>query len=360
LAWAEKFMVYELTEALQTRTVSELRRAIQANPAAAKHPKAIMEAAGAAFLPAVELLYRNGADLNTLWRNYRPLHALMQTDPHEAGGKPSAERIACLEWLLDHGADPEQHAAWPSARALIIAAFSGVPEYVALLRNKGACIDGFTGAALGDLKAVKKALREQSGFVHKRDGGRLSALQCAAGSRLTCGPILKIAELLIESGADVQAQTRSWGHDVNAAYFAARKGGDPMFELLLQNGADPTDALGHAVWGGHYELAELALSYGGNLDRARANGKPLLNDLIRWGQIPQAMWMLEHGAGTNEPDEEKGWTAVHQAASRGNALLMKAVLEAGGDFRRPDKQGRTAIGIARKQNRTKLVDLMLG
>ena len=79
---------------------------------------------------------------------------------------------------------------------------------------------------------------------------------------------------------------------------------------------------------------------GAVIDRATASGKPLLNDLIRWGQIPQMTWLLEHKASPNVPDE-RGWTAVHQAASRGNVRIMRAVLEAGGDPRRRDKEGRT-------------------
>jgi hypothetical protein len=27
--------------------------------------------------------------------------------------EPTAKRLACLEWLLKHGADPEQLGAWP-------------------------------------------------------------------------------------------------------------------------------------------------------------------------------------------------------------------------------------------------------
>jgi ankyrin repeat protein len=94
------------------------------------------------------------------------------------------------------------------------------------------------------------------------------------------------------------------------------------------------------VWGGAYELAESALAHGAIADRATANGKPLLNDVIRWGQIPQTTWLLERGASPNIPDE-RGWTAVHQAASRGNLRMMRAVLDAGGDPQRRDKEGHT-------------------
>jgi ankyrin repeat protein len=98
------------------------------------------------------------------------------------------------------------------------------------------------------------------------------------------------------------------------------------------------------VWGAAYDLAASALDHCAAIDRATANGKPLLNDLIRWGQIPQMTSMLEHQASPNIPDD-RGWTAVHQAASRGNARIMKAVLEAGGDPARRDNKGQTAQDI---------------
>ena len=75
---------------------------------------------------------------------------------------------------------PEQLGAWPSARAIIVAAFAGSPEYAAVLRQGGAKIDGFAGAALGDRKRVEQTLRDRPGFARERDHYGLTALQCAA------------------------------------------------------------------------------------------------------------------------------------------------------------------------------------
>ena len=157
---------------------------------------------------------------------------------------------------------------------------------------------------------------------------------------------LGIARLLIGAGAEVGALTRSWAQDVNAAYFAAGRKDKAMFDLLLASGADATDAFGHAVWRGAFELAESALEHGAAIDSATADGKPLLNDVIRWGQIPQMSWLLEHKASPNTPDE-RGWTAVHQAASRGNARMLRAVLDGGGDPERRDREGRTPHDVTR-------------
>ena len=333
------YNITELVKELRAANLDGVRAAVEADPRNARQPRLVVAAGGGAIQPALALLKKAGADLNASWRNYRPLHALLQEEPHAAAGKPAPARLACLEWLLDNGADPELPGAWPSARAIIVAAFVGSPEYVKALRKGGAKMDGFAGAALGDRKLVEKTLRERPGFARERDHGGLTALQCAAGSRMPKADTLEIARLLIDAGAEVGALTRSWAHDVNAAYFAAGTKNRAMFDLLLDSGADATDAFSHAVWRGAYELAESALAHGAAIDRATANGKPLLNDVIRWGQVPQMTWLLERKASPNVPDD-RGWTAVHQAASRGNVRMLRAVLDGGGDPRRRDREGR--------------------
>jgi ankyrin repeat protein len=76
------------------------------------------------------------------------------------------------------------------------------------------------------------------------------------------------------------------------------------------------------------------------------------------GRIPETMWLLARNANPNVADVENGWTAIHQAASRGHARTMRAVLDAGGDVGRRDQQGRTPIDLVRLMGRDKLVGLM--
>jgi ankyrin repeat protein len=68
--------------------------------------------------------------------------------------------------------------------------------------------------------------------------------------------------------------------------------------------------------------------------------------------------MLAHGANPNVPDAH-GWTAAHQAASRGNARLMRAVLEAGADRNRRDRTLRTPLDVVRILKRDKLAALLV-
>jgi ankyrin repeat protein len=348
----------ELIEAMRGGKLAGVRAAVKANPEAARHPKYMVVAGSLASLPVIQLLRRNGSNLNASYKKYSALNNLIQENPHAAAdGQADPERLACLTWLLEQGADPEQLSAWPPARAIIIAAFVGQPEYVRALR-KAARIDGFAAAALGDIRLVEKTLRADPDFVRARDDGMLTALQCAAGSRLPGAKTLDAAALLLDAGADVAAETQSWGHPVDAMYLAASAKNLPMFELFLKRGANASNALGPALWNATLDFAALAIEYGGDPDRAIYEKKPLLNNLICWGRIPQTMWLLAHNASPNIADVENGWTAVHQAASRGNAHIMRAVLDAGGDLGRRDKQGRTPIDVARLMGRDKLLALM--
>jgi ankyrin repeat protein len=350
-------------ELIRARNLSALRTAIEANPKDAEHPRAILEASRVAWKDGIRLLLAAGADPNAAWRNYRPIHALMQEDPHRAGSAPARTRVSCLRFLLSHGADPEQHGAWPSARALVIAAFQGERQYVAELLKAGARQDGFTAAALGDVEGVRRAIEEDGHFPSARDGGRLTALQCCAGSRMgrndpqAAANLLAAATLLLNHGADVNAKTKSWDHDVDAIYFASASGQREIYMLLLDRGANADAALISAMWRGNMEFAAIALRKGADVDRAQDGGRPLLNQLVRWGQIQPALWLLDRGASPNIPDA-RGWTAVHQAASRGNERMMQALLKAGADLAIKDAEGRRPVDVARAMKKPRIVQLL--
>jgi ankyrin repeat protein len=337
-----------LIEAIRTRDAEATRTAIASDPKGARAARAVVQAAQVAWIPGLKMLAAAGADPNGSYRNYRPLHALMQEEPHAVNCVPAKERLECLVWLLEQGADPEQLGAWPLARAIVIAGFAGAADYVKLLRTHKARMDGFAAAATGDLKGLQKALGKDPGLATARDGGVLTALHCASGCRMKGAPKVAMTELLLDAGAEVNATARSWSHEVDALYFASGSHDLALFCFLLDHGADATEGLTHALWGGGYEMAEAALARGAQPDRATANGKPLLNDLVRWGRLEQFFWLLGRGASPNVPDGN-GWTAIHQAASRGNEKALRALLDAGGDPRRGDKEGQLPRDVTRSE-----------
>jgi ankyrin repeat protein len=346
-----------LIEALRGGKITEVRAAAKADPKAAVRARSVCEAAQRAFVPALELLVSLGGDVNGVFKGYRPIQALLQESPHEAGSKPDAERVRCLEWLLAHGAGVELPGGWPSARPILIAAFVGTPEYVDILRRAGAAVDDFAAAALGDVSRVRKLLAKRPAFARERDPQGLTALHCAAASRFPEPQArLEIATMLLDAGAALQAKVKSWLHEVDAVYFAASTKNLELFRLFLERGADVDKALTHGAWNGE-DLAPAALEFGAHPDRAVADKQPLLNNLIRWGQIEPALRLVKAGASPNLADE-KGWTALHQAVSRGNERMVRALLEAGADRARKDKDGVSPGELARVLKRPKMLEVL--
>ncbi|HET9370126.1 MAG TPA: ankyrin repeat domain-containing protein [Vicinamibacterales bacterium] len=350
-----------VSTAVRAMDLRALERALA--PRGAKIPAgAIVDAGRLAWKPGLALLVKHGADLNACAKNYRALHALMQEKPH-AGGSSTPKRVACLQWLLARGADPDLLGAWPLARAPIVAAFQGEREYLRVLRDGRGKPDVFVAAAAGDLARVKALLQQDPLLATARDQGHLTALQCAAGSRLgakdkkTAANLVEIARVLIAAGADVHATTRSWGHDVSAASFAVRAGQIDMLRLLLEHGLDPTSAIAPAAWDAHDDMLDLLIARGGDLDRAVEHGRPVLNDLVRWGQFRQARGLLARGASPNVADEQ-GWTAMQQAASRGNEAMIRDLIAAGGDVTRTDRIGKTPHDVARFKRMLKIARLL--
>jgi hypothetical protein len=324
----------------------------------------VIHAAQRAWRPGLGLLADHGADFNASARGYRPLHALIQEKPRGAADS-TATRASCLEWLVAHGADPEILGAWPQARGLVHAAFTGEPAYVATLERAGAALDLFTAAALGDAETVASRVRRDPAGATDRDQGSLTALHCCAGSRLgrvsasAARGLARVAERLVEAGADVNARVRGWGAEVTVGHLAIGADQVDLVSWLLARGLDATSAIPSAAWKGRPEVLDRLLAAGGQIDGARAGDRPILNELVRWGQFAAVRLLLARGANPNLPDP-RGWTAVHQAVSRGNVRGLSDLLEAGGDPLARDREGRTPRDLAAQGGRRDLVPLLHG
>jgi hypothetical protein len=117
----------EILEAIRRKDGASVASAVRHAPDLAEKPQVVLAAARAGDPAILATLDRAGADWNARWRGYRPLHSLIQEDATEDGA-PSRDRLASLHFLLARGAQPEALGAFPPARAVIVAAMTGVPS----------------------------------------------------------------------------------------------------------------------------------------------------------------------------------------------------------------------------------------
>jgi ankyrin repeat protein len=220
-------------------------------------------------IPMMELLLRNGANVNAEWNGYFPIiFAPCETvEP------------AALKWLLDHGANPtcaREGRKYPdSALDFVIGTYSRS-------QRQGACIDMLVAAGCPsrrNMPAVMELLRGRMDLLAKRldhdpslIGKRFAELDFGStgARRLTLVGAtllhvaaeygnLDVARLLVERGADVNARADLDEEGVGGQtpiFHAATQFYDyglPVVEFLVKNGADLSL---RAKLPGHYERPE--------------------------------------------------------------------------------------------------------
>jgi hypothetical protein len=190
-------------------------------------------------------------------------------------------------------------------KGLHLAAFNGHPGILCRLDvNKTGAVDRVDGSGTTALQwacerghlDVVQLLLEKGADVNAQGGECGNALQAAAQ-----GGHLEIVQLLLEKGADVNTQGRHYG---NAFYAAARGGHLKIVQLLLEKGADVN------VQGGRYS----------NALQAAAQGRHL--------KIVQLL--LEKGADVNAQGGEYG-NALLAAAGGGHLKIVQLLLKKGAD-----------------------------
>lgn len=166
--------------------------------------------------------------------------------------------------------------------------------------------------------------------------------------------LLACARLLIEHGADVNAQWNDRRYPDNpfsALYGAAAAGyNPPMTRLLLEAGADPDDneSLYHSVEGEDPACLKLLLEAG-----ARVNGTNAIARVLDFDRIEMLRMLLAGGGDANEH------TWMHHAILRGRSLdHIRVLLDAGADPARTDKDGMSLYAYASAFGRTDVMDLL--
>jgi ankyrin repeat protein len=179
-----------------------------------------------------------------------------------------------------------------------------------------------TCAKSGSVDAVKRLVEFGAAIEAREPDQHQTALMWAASEHH-----LDVVRALIDAHADLKAHSKS---GFTAMHFAAREGDHEMVELLLaagvnvnilsqaeapEKGAAPPDPNGGSNFTGR-------LAIGGRKTAGTNGYTPLLVATVR-GQVPLALWLLDHGADPNIGDA--GFTPLHWASTEWESFTANRV-----------------------------------
>jgi len=240
------------------------------------------------------------------------------------------------------------------AVCLHAAARKGHVGVVRALLSKGASVDTKTKDQYTALHIAVKHCKPQVvqillgyGANVQHRGGRAEETPLHIAARIKDGE--KVAEMLIKSGADVNAPS---DNGETAVHVAARFGNLKVLKLLINEKADTAkrakngeSALHHAIRAGHYSLleelvrllfqvkskavaklvinmptdkGETPLHYAAQLSKSKVKGNTDI-DIVKL--------LLEHGADCTAVTHQSVETPIHECARSGNNDILIALLK---------------------------------
>ncbi|KAJ6527979.1 ankyrin repeat-containing domain protein [Mycena vulgaris] len=324
------------------------------NAQGGKYGTALTAASVRGFTDVVQLLLDNGADVNAQGGEYGTALTVASVRGF----------TDVVQLLLDNGADVNAQGG-EYGTALTAASVRGFTDVVQLLLDHNADVNGPGGKFGNTLQAacskgatdvVRLLLSYGADFnvpdLHGENsntqGGRFgTALQAAAFCRPN-SKALDIVRLLLESGADVNAEGGKYGTALTAA---SLRGSTDVVQLLLDNGADvnaPGGELGSALQAacseGATDVVRLLLSYGADVngpdlrgENSNAQGGPFGTALQAAAfcrhqskALELVRLLLDSGADVNA--QGGMWeTALAAASFRGFTFVVQLLLDNGAD-----------------------------
>jgi len=181
-------------------------------------------------------------------------------------------------------------------------------------------VDEFVVAAHHDLDTVRARVERQPILVHARARWEENALEASAHTGRA-----DIAQLLLAQGASLDICTAAMlGMKDRVQEFLRT---DPA--LSGATGAHGIPVLFFPVIAGRREIAELLLASGADVN-AETSGMRPLHGAAAFGQAEMAQWLLDHGAHVDVRDQ-KGKTALQIAVEKGHETVAVALRSRGAE-----------------------------
>ena len=219
----------------------------------------------------------------------------------------------------------------------------------------------YTELVLGDSDAVETRLKANPAIARQRGGVQNwepllyvchTFLQKDSPERAK--GLVRIAQELLSLGANPNGEYDwNWHPELpRTALWAAliATGQAELAELLLKNGANPTDGVTIQIAAGGSNVAALDLlhRFGVNVNGI-PGGVPPLAYILGWMRPDNflgAEWLLEHGADANLAWSQSGESPLHVAAQRLDVKTVGLLVAHGADVNKPRPDGRTPHTLA--------------
>ena len=284
----------------------------------------------------------------------------------EDDATPSAARV---DWLLDHGADPEWRDALgdTALHALLSRGPEAQPALQALLRR------GVSPAGRGGLARWLAACVAGDQAARGLEGLALDLLDRGAdpwASSLAGDPPLALAvrlgwsrlqQRLIAQGVALDARD---SHGMTALHLAAALGREPALKLLVAAGASPEQRaadgqtpLGVALSAGRRDLADWLDWHGWTLPKRALQASDLPAAAIV-GDADAVRRLLDLGLAVDARDGQ-GCTALLRAAGGGHRAVVDLLLARGADPQRAANTGATPLSAAVSMRHGEIVERLL-
>jgi len=330
----------------------------------------------------IEALIKAGADVNAANR--------YGVTPLSLAASNGSDRVIGL--LLKAGANPSaaDGALHDGRTVLMLAARTGSVESIRQLVEHGSDVNA-TETRTGTTPLMWAALENRAEAVRAlvKAGANVNARSKVTAYPHTPPGVIGDA---LEEGYSYVGQTVLPRGGWTALMYAARQGATDAARALAECGADlniadpdGTPALTFAIINGHYDLATLLVEKGADVnqpDRTGATplysavdmhtlqtsfGRPELTRAVTDGAVTMAKTLLARGADPNRALKTRvlkrtynagdgrlgeGSTALMRAAKANDAVMMRLLIDGGGDVDRQTAIGDTAMHIAMNAPKT--------
>ncbi|RAO71367.1 uncharacterized protein BHQ10_007379 [Talaromyces amestolkiae] len=269
-----------------------------------------------------------------------------------------------VKFLIDNGADVSVYAGLYSY-AICAAGSGGHLDIIKLLVESGADLeseddpDKYRLIHYGSYNPqIMRMCLDHCANTEARDSrGRTALYWTGISGYLEC------AQMLIDAGADINAEVEDWGSPL---YAAVKNNHFDIVKLLLDRGArvdmkckNAMTCLHQAVLNSREDIVKILLDHGAEVDAPYYLGSTPLRLASGFpGHLPSAELLLQHGADINLADNS-GWTPLHVSTAAGHEALVNLYLEHGADIEAETSSSITPLMLAAYGDSVKILEILL-